>query len=215
MCCFSGNFALQPDLLACFSSVTLLFGQSWCLKVSIPPMRMQVSRCRLCWASVYSTSNGWVPWLAAWSDLPHHHPTHKRSEICVHASCTNSILCLCVMLNCVLLKQKTMTLCVFTTFSEPGRLRATTMLLGSGVGVLPFTINPVTPTGSTNCDTGTVTLHCFTFKDSHWQKTHWHTFKFCVNAWEFILCCLCSFYLWFSPIFLTPIYTCKTTHSSI
>lgn len=53
------------------------------------------------------------------------------------------------------------------TFSEPGRLRLMVTLLGSGVGVLPFTVNPVTPTGSTNCDTGTVTLHCFTFKDSY------------------------------------------------
>lgn len=54
-----------------------------------------------------------------------------------------------------------MTLCVFMTFSEPGRLWPMTMLLGSGAGVLPFTVNPVTPTGSTNCDTGTVSLHCF------------------------------------------------------
>lgn len=61
-----------------------------------------------------------------------------------------------------------MILCVFMTFSEPGRLWPMMMLLGSGVGVLPFTVNPVTPTGSTNCDTGTITLHCFTFKDSHW-----------------------------------------------
>lgn len=60
-----------------------------------------------------------------------------------------------------------MTLCVFMMLSEPGLLRPVMMLLGSGVGVLPFTVNPVTPTGSTNCDTGTVTLHCFTFKDSH------------------------------------------------
>lgn len=80
------------------------------------------------------------------------------------------------------IKKTTMTLCVFMAFSKPGRLRAMMMLLGSGVGVLPFTVNPVTPTGSTNCDTGTITLYCFTFKDSHW-----HTFKFCVNVWFLLL----------------------------
>lgn len=76
------------------------------------------------------------------------------------------------MLNCVLQKKKenkkpTLTLCVFMTLCEPGRLWPVMMLLGSGVGVLPFTVNPVTPTGSTNCDTGTITLHCFTFTDTH------------------------------------------------
>lgn len=30
-----------------------------------------VGVCRLCWASLYSTSNGWVSWLAARSDQPH------------------------------------------------------------------------------------------------------------------------------------------------
>lgn len=64
--------------------------------------------CRLCWASLYSTSNGCVPWLAAWSDLPHHRPSHKTNEIHVHASCTNSLLLVFVlMLNCVLFKKKT------------------------------------------------------------------------------------------------------------
>lgn len=73
---------------------------------------------------------------------------------------------------------------------------ATTMLLGSGVGVLPFTINPVTPTGSTNCDTGTVTLHCFTFKDSHWQKTHWlSSFVWMPESLFYVICAafICDF----------------------
>lgn len=63
-----------------------------------------------------------------------------------------------------------MTLCVFMTLSDPGRLRPMMMLLGSGAGVLPFTVNPVTPTGSTNCDTGTSTLfHFQRFSLTHFQ----------------------------------------------
>lgn len=103
---------------------------------------------------------GWLPEVT--------YPTHKRSEIHVHDGCINSILCVCVCdAQLCSIKKTTMTLCVFMAFSKPGRLRAMMMLLGSGVGVLPFTVNPVTPTGSTNCDTGTITLYCFTFKDSH------------------------------------------------
>lgn len=72
MFCLSGNFALQPDLLACFSSVTLLFGQSWCWKVSILPMRMHVS---WCWSlpAVLSFSLehfNWLSFLAGCSKRP-------------------------------------------------------------------------------------------------------------------------------------------------
>lgn len=37
------------------------------------------------------------------------------------------------------------------------------MLPGSGLGSLPFTVNPLTPTGSTNCDTGTALIPFFFF----------------------------------------------------
>lgn len=35
------------------------------------------------------------------------------------------------------------------------------ILPGSGLGLLPFTISPVVPTGSTNCDTGTIPIMYF------------------------------------------------------
>lgn len=53
------------------------------------------------------------------------------------------------------------TLCVSSWRSLNRMAAAPTMPQGSGVGVLPFTVNPVSPTGSTNCDTGTTTLHHF------------------------------------------------------
>lgn len=172
MFCLSGNFALQPDLLACFSSVTLLFGQSWCWKVSILPMRMHVS---WCWSlpAVLSFSLEYFKWLSfsGWL-LKATYLTHRRSQMCMSAALVPSSVFVCDAQLCSVKKKRkqkknTLTLCVFMTLSEPGRLRPMMMLLGSGVGVLPFTVNPVTPTGSTNCDTGTITLHCFTFTDTH------------------------------------------------
>lgn len=199
MFCFSGNFALQPDLLACFSSVTLLFGQSWCSKVSIRQWECFTVPAMLGFSLEY------IKWLSSLAGclewpLPHHHPT-QRSEIRVHASCTDSI---CVVFVCdaelCFIKTKNMTLCVFMTFSEPGRLRPMTMLLGSGAGVLPFTVNPVTPTGSTNCDTGTVSLHCFPLICfTVWFSLTKDTLS-CLNAWYTLY--LCSFYLWFFFYFI-------------
>lgn len=163
-CFVSGNFSLQPELLACFSNVALwpimVFKDEHSTSENASFMVWEFAG----WASFDSMSNGCVSWLAAQSDLPPLH-TNKVKFMC----CTNSILFVCSTVFYLKNKKTTMTLCVFMMLSEPGLLRPVMMLLGSGVGVLPFTVNPVTPTGSTNCDTGTVTLHCFTFKDSHWH----------------------------------------------
>lgn len=60
------------------------------------------------------------------------------------------------------------------TFPKTADLHRNGAPPGSGVGVLPFTVNPVTPTGSTNCDTGIVTF-------TPWHPDAQHlTLKLCV-----------------------------------
>lgn len=72
---------------------------------------------------------------------------------------------------------------------------ASMMLPGAGLGVLPFTINPITPTGSTNCDTGTTTLHYSTCSDS---LTH------LLAVWTFLWMCACFHVCVFPKLLLTP-----------
>lgn len=100
-------------------AVTLQFGQSWCSTVSVLPMRMRDVpgvRSLPCWAALCSTSNGWVPWLAARSD-----PKKKKKEVksmCMPAALIPSSVCLCVTLNCVFWIKRNL-VCVLMTFFEP------------------------------------------------------------------------------------------------
>lgn len=149
--CLCGDSALQPRPLACF----LQFGQSGCSMVSILPMRMRdVSGVRVCPAELLFVVHqmAWVPWLAAWSD------PKKKWNPCACRLHWFRPLCACVW-RWTVFSEPNVTLCVSSWRSLNPTAAILTMLPGSGVAVFPFTVNPITPTGSTNCDTGTTTLH--------------------------------------------------------
>lgn len=137
-------------------AVTLQFGQSWCSTVSVSPMRMgDVSGARVCPAELLFVVHqmaeflGWLPGVTQ----------KKMWNPCACQLHWFSPLCVCVY-RWTVMSEPNVTMCVFLWCSLNWTAAVPTMLPGSGVGVLPFTVNPITPTGSTNCDTGTTTLHC-------------------------------------------------------
>lgn len=166
-------------------AVTLQTGQSGCSTVSVLPMRMRdVSGVRVCPAELLFVVRQ-IPWPAARSD-----PEKKRNPCACQLHWFRS-LCVCVW-RWTVLSEPNVTMCVSSWRSLNRMAAVPTMLPGSGVGVLPFTVNPVTPTGSTNCDTGTTTLYCSHLQWFFGILTHSDsftcTFKLCVNV-----CCGCLF----------------------
>lgn len=142
------DLPLHPHLLACFCSLA---------NQGVPWWAFYQWRCEMVQGSCFSLPSfvvhqmtaflGWLPGV-----------THKEVKPpCMPAALIpSSCVFVCVTLNCVFWTKHNLVL------SRPSLNRTAavpTMLPGSGVGVLPFTVNPVTPTGSTNCDTGTITLH--------------------------------------------------------
>lgn len=142
----SGNFALQSRLLVCLAiqGVPRWAVYQWC------KMFLAVRVCWLCWAFVVYHMAEFLGGLPGVTQKNKWNPC---------ACQLHRFLCVCVSLNCVLWTKHNF-VCLHDVLwtGWPG---PTTMLPGSGVGVLPFTVNPVTPTGSTNCDTGTTILHYF------------------------------------------------------
>ena len=104
------------------SAVALQFGQSGCSTVSVLPMRMrEVSGfrvCRPCWAFLCSTSNGWVPWLAARWD------PKKKWKPCACQLHWFRPLCVCVWHWTMLCEPNVNLVCVLLTFFETGWLRS-------------------------------------------------------------------------------------------
>lgn len=129
-------------------------------------------------AELGSTSSDCILWLAAWSDP-------KKG-------CFHPLKCLCVTWNCVFFFWTKSN--IVLSWRCLNRTTVVLMLPGSGVGVLPFTFNPITPTASTNCDTGTATLLYFTFFIWHFKSSFTCTFKVSVKECAYFWVCVFSVY---------------------
>lgn len=148
-------------------AATLQSGQSGCSTVSVLPMQMRDGAgFRVCPAELLFLFHQMtsVPWLGARSG-----PEKEVKSMCMPAARLPPV-CVCVFRGSVFIEPN-VTLCVFSWRSLNPAAATLTMLPGSGLGVLPFTVNPVTTTGSTNCDTGTSTLHCPTYHE-HLASCH-------------------------------------------